>query len=210
MHVEGTRQPCSLGMENSTCLAVLRTTSWTNPLVGVAKYSAVKPLNQDALTWGYLDNQDTFGRLAVPNTLFVYIQGVWDCLTSSKPDVHVIYPLKSVIHVYIVACINQRMYVHVCTCDTCMYCSLYQIKGGGSSEERKSCRTLSAGVVTGLLGVPASQVAMGRSHTAVLTQHGTVYTFGNNSFGQCGRNYKPPKEKGDHTCIIISRWLRCS
>ena len=37
---------------------------------------------------------------------------------------------------------------------------------------------------------------MGRSHTAVLTQHGTVFTFGNNSFGQCGRNYKPPKEKG--------------
>ena len=52
-------------------------------------------------------------------------------------------------------------------------------------------------MVTGLLGVPASQVAMGRSHTAVLTQHGIVYTFGNNSFGQCGRNYKPPKDKGD-------------
>ena len=54
------------------------------------------------------------------------------------------------------------------------------------------------GVVTDLLGVPVSQVAMGRSHTAVLTQHGTVFTFGNNSFGQCGRNYSPPKEKGAH------------
>ena len=52
------------------------------------------------------------------------------------------------------------------------------------------------GVVTDLLGVPVSQVAMGRSHTCVLTQHGTLYSFGNNSFGQCGRNYKPPQERG--------------
>ena len=50
--------------------------------------------------------------------------------------------------------------------------------------------------MTDLLGMPVSQVAMGRSHTAVLTQHGVVYTFGNNSFGQCGRSYNPPKEKG--------------
>ena len=49
----------------------------------------------------------------------------------------------------------------------------------------------SSGVVTGLLGVPASQVAMGRSHTCVLTQHGTVFTFGNNMYGQCGRNFVP-------------------
>ena len=59
-----------------------------------------------------------------------------------------------------------------------------------------TCVCVCVGVVTDLLGVPVSQVAMGRSHTAVLTQHGTVFTFGNNSFGQCGRNYKPPKEKG--------------
>ena len=51
-------------------------------------------------------------------------------------------------------------------------------------------------MVTDLLGVPVSQVAMGRSHTCVLTQHGVVYTFGNNSFGQCGRNYQPPQEEG--------------
>ena len=45
-----------------------------------------------------------------------------------------------------------------------------------------------------MLGVPASQVALGRSHTVVLTQLGTVYTFGSNQYGQCGRNYIPPSE----------------
>ncbi len=50
------------------------------------------------------------------------------------------------------------------------------------------------GIVTRMLGVPASQVAMGRSHTCVLTQHGTVYTFGANLYGQCGRNFVPLKE----------------
>lgn len=56
---------------------------------------------------------------------------------------------------------------------------------------------LPAGVVTGLLGVPVSQVAMGRSHTCVLTQHGIIYTFGNNTYGQCGRNFVPIKEQGE-------------
>ena len=46
-----------------------------------------------------------------------------------------------------------------------------------------------------MLGVPASQVAMGKAHTAVLTQHGTIFTFGSNGYGQCGRNYVPPKEE---------------
>ena len=46
-----------------------------------------------------------------------------------------------------------------------------------------------------MLGVPASQVAMGRSHTCVLTQHGTVYTFGANGYGQCGRNFVAVKEE---------------
>ena len=50
------------------------------------------------------------------------------------------------------------------------------------------------GVVTGLLGVPSSQVVMGRSHVCVLTELGTVYTFGSNQYGQCGRNYVPPPE----------------
>ena len=50
------------------------------------------------------------------------------------------------------------------------------------------------GVVTGLLGVPSSQVVMGRSHICVLTELGTVYTFGSNQYGQCGRNYVPPPE----------------
>ena len=59
---------------------------------------------------------------------------------------------------------------------------------------------LFTGVVTGLLGVPVTQVAMGRSHICVLTQLGTVYTFGNNQYGQCGRNYVPP-EQGKHVFL---------
>ena len=60
----------------------------------------------------------------------------------------------------------------------------------------------SSGVVTGLLGVPVSQVAIGRSHTCVLTQHGTVFTFGNNTYGQCGRNFVPSQNvEGTCTCI---------
>lgn len=60
----------------------------------------------------------------------------------------------------------------------------------------------SSGVVTGLLGVPVSQVAIGRSHTCVLTQHGTVFTFGNNTYGQCGRNFVP-SQNVEGTCIPI-------
>lgn len=63
----------------------------------------------------------------------------------------------------------------------------------------------SQAVVTGLLGVPASQVAMGRSHTCVLTQHGTVFTFGNNTYGQCGRNFVPPKEDVGGICTVHRR-----
>jgi len=53
----------------------------------------------------------------------------------------------------------------------------------------------SSSVVTSMLGVPASQVAMGKAHTVVLTQHGTIFTFGSNNCGQCGRNYIPSKEE---------------
>lgn len=59
------------------------------------------------------------------------------------------------------------------------------------------------GVVTALLGVPTSQVAMGRSHTCILTQHGVVYTFGSNMYGQCGRNFVPPKEDGRECYIYL-------
>jgi len=48
-----------------------------------------------------------------------------------------------------------------------------------------------AGVLTDLLGVPASQVALGRSHVCILAQNGTVYTFGGNQYGQCGRDFVP-------------------
>ena len=51
------------------------------------------------------------------------------------------------------------------------------------------------GVVTALLGIPVSQVMLGHSHTCVLTQLGTVYTFGGNNYGQCGRDYQPPEEE---------------
>jgi len=51
------------------------------------------------------------------------------------------------------------------------------------------------GVVTALLGIPISQVMLGHSHTCVLTQLGTVYTFGGNNYGQCGRDYQPPEEE---------------
>ena len=37
--------------------------------------------------------------------------------------------------------------------------------------------------------MPASQVAMGRSHVCVLAQNGGVYTFGSNQYGQCGRDF---------------------
>ena len=62
------------------------------------------------------------------------------------------------------------------------------------------------GVVTGMLGVPASQVVLGRSHTCVLTQLGTVYTFGNNQYGQCGRNYIPPSEGKEYIVIHLSNY----
>jgi len=54
---------------------------------------------------------------------------------------------------------------------------------------------LCVGVVTALLGIPVSQVMLGHSHTCVLTQLGTVYTFGGNNYGQCGRDYQPPEEE---------------
>ena len=54
---------------------------------------------------------------------------------------------------------------------------------------------LCSGVVVDLLGVPVSQVAMGRSHTCILTQDGRVFTFGSNQYGQCGRNFVAPKEE---------------
>ena len=59
----------------------------------------------------------------------------------------------------------------------------------GNLDEDLTDKT--SGVVTGLLGVPVSQVAIGRSHTIVLTQLGTVFTFGNNTYGQCGREFVP-------------------
>lgn len=52
-----------------------------------------------------------------------------------------------------------------------------------------------SGVVTTLLGIPVSQVVLGHSHTCVLTQLGTVYTFGGNNYGQCGRDYQPQEEE---------------
>ncbi|XP_011407139.1 PREDICTED: E3 ubiquitin-protein ligase MYCBP2-like, partial [Amphimedon queenslandica] len=65
------------------------------------------------------------------------------------------------------------------------------------------------GVVTSMLGVPASQIALGRSHTIILTQLGTIYSFGSNQYGQCGRNYIPPSEdqgieEGDEELDVIS------
>ncbi len=82
------------------------------------------------------------------------------------------YPLQNA-ELLVLSCTYNYMYLSYFF--TCPLCSL-------------------AGVVTGMLGVPASQVAMGRSHTCVLTQHGTVYTFGTNSYGQCGRNFVPTIE----------------
>lgn len=47
-----------------------------------------------------------------------------------------------------------------------------------------------------------TQVAMGRSHTCVLTAHGAVFTMGGNLYGQCGRNYNPSIE--GH-CLVLLR-----
>ena len=63
---------------------------------------------------------------------------------------------------------------------------------------------LSVAVVTSMLGMPASQVAMGKAHTVVLTQHGTIFTFGSNNCGQCGRNYVPSKEE---SCELGCGWV---
>ena len=47
----------------------------------------------------------------------------------------------------------------------------------------------------------ASQVCFGRSHTVVLTQLGTVFTFINYQYGQCSRNDVPPPEG---TCTVCT------
>ena len=66
------------------------------------------------------------------------------------------------------------------------------------------------GVVTGLLGAPSSQVVMGRSHVCVLTELGTVFTFGSNQYGQCGRNYVPPPEGlVDFNITFVFDFLAC-
>ena len=62
-----------------------------------------------------------------------------------------------------------------------------------------------SGVVTALLGIPVSQVVLGHSHTCVLTQLGTVYTFGGNNYGQCGRDYQPQEEEKKQGMLIVSR-----
>ena len=51
------------------------------------------------------------------------------------------------------------------------------------------------GVVTSLLGTNVTQVALGQLHSAVITDTGKVLTFGQNRYGQCGRNYVPIPEK---------------
>ena len=50
-------------------------------------------------------------------------------------------------------------------------------------------------MVTSLLGTTLTQVALGQSHVAVLTDMGKLITFGLNKHGQCGRNYVPIPEK---------------
>ena len=65
--------------------------------------------------------------------------------------------------------------------------------GSARSHDLSCDFSPSPGVVTDLLGVPASQAALGRSHTCILSQDGTIYTFGTNQYGQCGRSYVPPK-----------------
>ena len=59
------------------------------------------------------------------------------------------------------------------------------------------------GVLVDLLGVPASQAALGRSHICILSQHGSLYTFGNNQYGQCGRSYVPPKDAYEGGCGLV-------
>ena len=98
---------------------------------------------------------------------------------------------------YTYACSTRDMHVHVwsqfdriilyCNTCTCIFviCLIDQLSFLNLYIE---------GVVTGLLGVPVSHVSIGRSHICVLTQLGTVYTFGGNQYGQCGRNYVPPEE----------------
>lgn len=79
--------------------------------------------------------------------------------------------------------------------DIFMYCSLFSILFFSFPPPLSSLSL--SGVVTSILGVPVVNVSLGRSHTVVLTKFGTVYTFGSNQYGQCGRNYIPPSEGMD-------------
>jgi len=52
------------------------------------------------------------------------------------------------------------------------------------------------GCLSGLRGVAAQQIALGKAHAVILTSDGRVFTMGINNRGQCGRNFGPPKEGG--------------
>lgn len=47
----------------------------------------------------------------------------------------------------------------------------------------------STGQVNDLKGLHVTQVALGKAHAVALTSKGTVYTFGINNKGQCGRDF---------------------
>ena len=60
------------------------------------------------------------------------------------------------------------------------------------------------GQVTDLKDVIATQIALGKAHTVVLTDRGQVYTFGINNKGQCGRDFMPGGNKeGQLSCYQV-------
>jgi E3 ubiquitin-protein ligase MYCBP2 len=50
------------------------------------------------------------------------------------------------------------------------------------------------GCLVALRGVFASQIAMGKAHSVILSGDGKVYTMGINNRGQCGRTWSPLKD----------------
>lgn len=86
-------------------------------------------------------------------------------------------------------------------------CSFFVCYCGDARVVLATCLMTCVGMVTSLQNIPAVRVSMGRTHTCVLTKMGTVYTFGNNQYGQCGRNYHPPSE-GMHACMCVCVCLK--
>ncbi|XP_013380324.1 serine/threonine-protein kinase Nek8 isoform X2 [Lingula anatina] len=62
---------------------------------------------------------------------------------------------------------------------------------GGSLRHIEEVHTFTPVSTPPLVNTPIKQVAMGTSHTIVITEQGECYSFGSNQFGQLGYNKRP-------------------